>query len=121
MMPRAFDIYRTLCNDLSPADLALLKADVRAHYDSLLEAQRKNELIAIDLAEALCTRLEVLLAMAHLLDPESRSQIVGAGRYFVSSADAKPDDQSCTGLDDDVDVFDHVVRLIGREDLVIKD
>ena len=120
-MPKAFEIYRSLCEDLSPAALADLKADVRAHLDRLIDAQKRNELVAIDLADALCVRLEALLAMAHLMDPESRGQIVGAARYFVSSADEKPDDQSCTGLDDDVEIFNHVVRLLGRDDLVIVD
>lgn len=120
-MGRAFEIFLGLCQDLPATELAALKGMVRAHYESLLETQRKNELIAVDLAQALCERLETLLAMAHLLDPGARSQIVGAARYFVSTDDEKPDDDSCTGLDDDVKVFNHVVRRLGRPDLVITD
>jgi hypothetical protein len=120
-MPRAFDIFRGLCEDLAPSDLITLKTDVRAHYESLVDAQRRSEFIAIDLADALCGRLETLLAMAHLLDPDARAQIVGAARYFISSADEKPDEQSCTGLDDDVEVFNRVVRFLGRLDLLITD
>jgi hypothetical protein len=120
-MPRAFDIYRDLCVDLPPVELSALKADVRAHYESLVDAQRRNEFIAIDLADVLCIRLEVLLATAHLLGPDARAQVVGAARYFISSDDEKPDEESCTGLDDDVEVFNHVVRSLGRRDLLITD
>jgi hypothetical protein len=120
-MPDAFDIYRGLCADLGPGELSTLKADVRAHYDGLVDAQRRNEFIAVDLADALCVRLEALLAMAHLLAPDARAQVVGAARYFISSNDEKPDQGSCTGLDDDVEVFNHVVRFLGRVDLLIKD
>lgn len=120
-MSRAIDIFRSLREDLAPGDLGVLKTEVRAHLDELVVAQRKNELIALDLADALCVRLETLLAMAHLFDGEARANVVGAARYFISSLDDKPDDASCTGLDDDVEVFNHVVRLLGREDLVIDD
>jgi hypothetical protein len=120
-MSSALSIYRSLREDLGPADLTTLRADVRAHFDELLAAQRKHELVAIDLAEALATRLDTLLSMAHLLDSETRAHVVGAARYFVSSTDAQPDAESCTGLDDDVEVFNHVVGLLGRDDLTITD
>ena len=52
---------------------------------------------------------------------EHRSAVVGAARYFVSENDEVPDAHSCTGLDDDVRVFNHVVALLGRVDLRITD
>lgn len=115
----AMEIYRTLREDLPAASLAALKADVRRHFDHLVQTQKRNELIAIDLAEMLCVRLEALLETAHSMDADTRASVVGAARYFASAADALPDDQSCTGLDDDVAVFNHVVRTSGRLDLVI--
>jgi uncharacterized membrane protein YkvA (DUF1232 family) len=115
----ALGIYRGLREDLAAPNLALLKTEVRAHYDRLLVTQVRNELIAVDLADLLCVRLEGLLAMAHLLTADARSQVVGAARYFISPTDAVPDDQSCTGLDDDVEVFNHVVSELGRPDLLI--
>lgn len=118
-MPAALEIYQTMREDLPAPALAALKTEVRAHYDHLLATQEHSEFVAVDLAELLCVRLEELLAMAHRLDVEARCQIVGAARYFISSSDAVPDDQSCTGLDDDVDVFNHVARALGRPDMII--
>ena len=120
-MSNALGIFQGMRADLSPAEITALREDVGLHYQRLLDAQKKNELVAVDLALALHGRLDQLLAMAHLVDPESRASIVGAARYFVSSSDAKPDDLSCTGLDDDVEVFNHVARLLGRSDLFISD
>lgn len=120
-MPSALEMFVTMREDLSATDLTVLKREVRAHYEGLLAAQKKNELVAIDLGEMLCTRLEGLLAMAHLLDTERRADVVGAARYFIFSADEKPDDLSCTGLDDDVEIFNHVAKLLARPDLVITD
>jgi hypothetical protein len=104
---------------LAGAALAALAADVRAYYAHLLTVQSRQELLAIDLAELLCVRLEILLGLAPSLGDEARADIVGAARYFISEDDAVPDSQSCTGLDDDVEVFNHVARSLGRDDLVI--
>jgi uncharacterized membrane protein YkvA (DUF1232 family) len=113
------ELYRGLREDLAKPGLDRLKADVREHYEQLLRAQQRDELVAIDLAELLCVRLEELLAMAHVIDSELRGHVVGAARYFISTTDAVPDDRACTGLDDDVEVFNHVARLLQRPDLVI--
>ena len=113
------DLFAALREDLAAPALATLKTDVRAYYDRLVLAQQRDELVAVDLAEALCVRLEGLLAMAHQLEPAPRCDIVGAARYFISEDDAIPDGRSCTGLDDDVEIFNHVARALGRPDLVI--
>jgi adenylate cyclase len=120
-MPTPLDLHRTLAVDLPPADLAILSRDVRAHFEHLAALSAKHELLAIDLAEHLCERLEVLIDLCPSLDAEARAAIVGAARYFVSAHDAVPDAQDCIGLDDDVAVFNHVVRAIGRADLEIKE
>lgn len=118
-MEAALELYRTLREDLAPAALTALGAKVRAHFDALVQAQQRNELVAIDLAELLCVRLEGLLLVAGAFTAEARASVVGAARYFISSADAVPDDRACTGLDDDVAVFNHVAAELGRDELEI--
>lgn len=121
MGTRALEIFQGLREDLAPDQIASLRREMRGHYLLLVEAQKRSELIAVDLADALCSRLEVLLSMVHLMDSSARANVVGAARYFVSSRDERPDEQSCTGLDDDVEVFNHVVQLLDRTDLLIED
>ena len=116
---RALELYDGMREDLAAPQLALLRAGVRSHFEQLVRVQARDELVAVDLGELLCARLDGLLVGAHHFDVETRSSVVGAARYFISSDDAVPDERSCTGLDDDVDVFNHVVREIGRFDLVI--
>jgi hypothetical protein len=118
-MSRALELYAELREDLGAAGLASLRVSVRSHFEDLVRVQQRDELIAVDLGELLCVRLEGLLIAAHQFDGETRASVVGAARYFISSDDAVPDERSCTGLDDDVDVFNHVARQIGRADLVI--
>jgi hypothetical protein len=117
--PSEFELYAHLREDLAGDALAQLGLEVRTHYEELVGAQQRNELVAVDLAELLCVRLEILLSTAHMLDTVSRANIVGAARYFISNDDVMPDDHTCTGLDDDVGVFNHVVRELKRFDLVI--
>lgn len=84
-MSRAISIYEGLREDLAQPELASLRAAVRVHHDELVRAQQRDELVAVDLAEQLCVRLEQLLATAPELTPEPRKHVVGAARYFVSS------------------------------------
>ena len=118
-MSRALELYRELREDLPGPELAALRVSVRSHFEDLVRVQQRDELVAVDLGELLCVGLEGLLIAAHQFDAQTRSAIVGAARYFVSPEDAVPDHRSCTGLDDDVAVFNHVVREIGRLDLLI--
>jgi uncharacterized membrane protein YkvA (DUF1232 family) len=118
-MSRAIEIFRELSRDGTHDEVEHLRAAVRAHLEALTAAQRKSELLALDLAEALASRLDGLLAGSRALSVEHRAAVLGAARYFVSADDAVPDAQSCTGLDDDVLVFNHVVVMIGRDDLRI--
>lgn len=118
-MSRPLEIYLRLREDLSPTELIELRVAVRAHLDHLIAEQRTHELIAIDLAELLCNRLETLLDAAPRLDADARAAIVGAARYFVTGEDVVPDERPCTGLDDDVAVFNHMAQSIRRAELVI--
>lgn len=47
--------------------------------------------------------------------------ILGAARYFISSADHHPDTADAMGLDDDLLVLNYVVTAISRADLVVED
>jgi uncharacterized membrane protein YkvA (DUF1232 family) len=116
----ALELHRTLAIDLPPEDLAILARDVRAYVEELSRLQGlRHDLVAVDVAEILGSRLEVLIDMAASLPPEARADIVGAARYFVSAHDVIPDATATIGLDDDVAVFNHVARSVGRTDLEI--
>ncbi len=121
MKPQALALLASLRDDLPDDALDRLRAEVRAHLESLQNAQRSSELVAVDLAELLCVRLEVLLEAAHALPSAHRAGVVGAARYFISDDDAVPDHHALTGLDDDVFVFNTVARELGRLDLLISE
>lgn len=119
MRSRALELLTAQRADLPADAIAALRVDVRAHYDALLRDQRHSELVAVDLAEQLCHRLEALLDACAALPARHRAAVVGAARYFISDDDAVPDHHALTGLDDDVFVFNTVARELGRLDLLI--
>ncbi|MBK6514302.1 MAG: hypothetical protein IPG04_09310 [Polyangiaceae bacterium] len=123
MSTRALEMFRSLREDLGEAELVLLDQEVRAHVARLAAAaQRRHELIAVDPAGAARgAAAGAVLELAPTLDAEGRASIVGAARYFCSTDDETPDEGSCTGLDDDVAVFNHVVEALERPDLILLD
>ena len=118
-MAAHLDLYRTLAVDLDAPGMTRLRRDVRGHFEELERLRARREVGAVDLAEELTTRIEALLDAAESASTEARAAVVGAARYFVSAHDDVPDEQA-GGLDDDVAVFNHVARIVGREDMRIK-
>jgi uncharacterized membrane protein YkvA (DUF1232 family) len=116
---RALALLAKLRADLAAEELSALKAQVHTHLAKLRAQQATDELLAVDLAEALAKHLVTLLDHAPSMQPAYRAAVVGAARYFVSQDDAIPDGEALTGMDDDVLVFNSVAREIGRPDLVI--
>jgi uncharacterized membrane protein YkvA (DUF1232 family) len=113
------EVFEGLCGAVTRQALASLRAAVEQHLRDLEQAARQNELLATDLAEELAQKLDALLAELDALPEEARPLVVGAARYFVSDEDALPDYGGPLGLDDDVAVFNAVVRRLGRVDLEI--
>ena len=98
---------------------AALPELVRAHVAEVRAAARRDELLPLDLAEAIAAGLDALFALA-VLTPEQARLVAGAARYFVSNADLRPDLGGPLGLDDDAMVFNHVAARLGRADLVVE-
>lgn len=111
-----FDRHTTV---LPAPEVAALRQEVRDHLEDFRAAVARNELLPLDLAEELADKLDALLRDYPSLAEEHARLAVGAARYFVSHDDASPDTSGVLGLDDDVAVFNHAVRQMDREDLVI--
>jgi uncharacterized membrane protein YkvA (DUF1232 family) len=117
--PEALRIFESYCADIPPHDLEALRTRVRSHVREIQEAARRNEMLPVDLAEALGHGLDGLLREAPGMPVPVRRLIVGAARYFVSAEDHIPDTGGILGLDDDIAVFNHVADRIGRRELSI--
>lgn len=112
-------IFELLAVQASSDEIAALRRTVARHVDELRQAAHHHELLPVDLAEELAAKLDALLASIASLPVSAQPLVVGAARYFASDDDAIPDTGSVLGLDDDVAIFNAMVRRIGRPELEI--
>lgn len=112
-------LFDSLCGRASVDEIESLRTSVARHGEELRLAARQQELLPVDLSDALTRRIDTALAEYAALPPDAQRLVVGAARYFVSDADAIPDKSGVLGLDDDVAIWNLVVRRIDRPDLEI--
>lgn len=117
--PPARTLFDSLCEDLDASALTALSREVREHAVVIRKAADRNGLLPVDLSDELEAKLLELLSACPSFTPRFREFVVGAARYFVSTDDHAKDTSGVLGLDDDVAVFNAVVRDIGRPDLEI--
>ena len=96
-----------------------LNRSINDHLSSLNAALKYNEFIDIATAQRLVEVFEIVFENYHQYDDREKSYIIGAARYFVRENDERPDSQSILGLDDDVQVVNYVLDIIGRSDLKV--
>lgn len=112
-------LFAGLCAAPSETDLPALKAAVAEHLVEVRKAAKSKELLPVDVAEALAAKLELLLGQVEQMPAEHGALVIGTARYFCADNDHINDLSGVLGLDDDVAVFNHVMRRIGRTDLLI--
>ena len=112
--------FKPLCLELSTEQVVELAERVRAHLEALRQLARVNKALDNATAEAIARRLVGLLGEMDSLPKEQSRLVVGASRYFTRSMDIQPDFNSQVGFEDDVTVFNFMMRQIGREDLKLE-
>jgi uncharacterized membrane protein YkvA (DUF1232 family) len=91
------------------------------HVGSIRVVAMQNELLPVDLAEAIARRLTGLLDELEKFSMEHLQLVLAAARYFISDNDHRPDTNDAMGLDDDLLVLNHVLTAIGRSELRVED
>ena len=107
-------LFISLCTQHTPAQVDRLRVEVDTHLGHIREVQSRNEFLDVDLAELLARGLNRLLAQYEQYGDDQQRLIVGAARYFVHAEDAENDVHSILGLDDDVQVLNHVLDILGE-------
>ncbi|MEA3337417.1 MAG: hypothetical protein U9R25_16075 [Chloroflexota bacterium] len=117
--PGVWHLFNTMCETLPRDQISSLTGQVTQHLADCRRALRANEFLDINLAEKIAEVLTSLLAGYGELPAEHQALIVGATRYFVAAGDAESDLTSVLGWDDDAQVLNHVLDVIGRQDLKV--
>jgi hypothetical protein len=97
-----------------------LRGAVEAHLETVRLAATANPIIDLDLAERVGAACLSLLGDHEAASPDRRRWIQVACRYFAQAHDGEDDFTSVIGFDDDVDVVNHVLGHLGRDDLFIE-
>jgi len=108
--------YTNSANGQAPADL-LRQAE--NHLEAVRTAHRRNAMINVRLAEAICGAIRRLVADWDGLPAASHSWLRAAIYYFAHCSDDQPDFTSPIGFEDDAEVLNACVRLAGRDDLCL--
>lgn len=111
--------FLNLCEPRSADMLAADKDRVEGHVSLMQAANAINQLVDVDLAEAIAATLLALLEQPDSLAYEERRLLAGAVEYFVLTGDNDDDLASPVGMVDDAKVTNATAEALGRPDLVI--
>lgn len=111
--------FLNLCEPRSADMLAADKDRVEGHVSLMQAANAINQLVDVDLAEAIAATLLALLEQPDSLAYEERRLLAGAVEYFVLTGDSDDDLASPVGMVDDAKVTNATAEALGRPDLVI--
>jgi uncharacterized membrane protein YkvA (DUF1232 family) len=109
--------YTHAAEGQSPADL-LYQAE--KHLETVRDAYRRNAMINVRLAEAICASIRSVVTDWGDLPPTAQPWLRGAIHYFANCDDDQPAFTSPIGFEDDTEVLSACLRLAGREDLCLK-
>lgn len=83
------------------------------------DAQNSNR-IDLPTAEEVAARCRLLLEHYQEFTAKEKALVVGAVRYFVVEEDPFSDDVFASGFDDDAQVINHVLELLGIDGMYIE-
>lgn len=113
LSPEASCLFTAHCRLLLREELEHAHVALHRHLAELQEALHNNEFLDIELAHQIAAVLELLLADYSSFSPEHQAYIAGAVAYFISTEDSEPDLESIVGFDDDRQVLNYVLTVIG--------
>ncbi|MCI5066029.1 hypothetical protein MRY87_09920 [bacterium] len=112
--------FRSFCEELPEERVAEFFPELDRcveHFRALAEGA---PLLNLNTVERLADVCRELLRLYPECSPKERRLIVGAVRYFASTDDAVSETAFASGLDDDVQVVNHVVEELGRDELLLR-
>jgi hypothetical protein len=111
---------RRCADDASAIPIDRLLVSARNHVAATENASRRNPLINLRLARAICDRIEKVMTMWASPSPEARFWLGGAINYFTISEDDESDHLSPIGFEDDAEVLNACLRFANLPELCLK-
>lgn len=113
LLPPARETLQRLQQRALSSTPAQLELAVQEHLQAVKAAQRRNEFIDLERAQALAESAHKLIQALDTLTPQARIVAAAAVLYFVTPNDAEDDLGSSVGFDDDGEVLDSALTHLG--------
>lgn len=113
-------LFDSLCEVLSDEFTQDLKLQLDSYSSTISEAHAKNEFLDISLSDSLYKVSHKLLEVYEEYTESNQYLIIGAIRYFIEDEDADGDLDGPCGFDDDVEVMNYVLDVIGKPEWKIE-
>lgn len=97
----------------------ILQQNVENHYRKVQQATAQNEFINVNLAKKIKDVCMTLINHYDNANNEEQRYINATLNYFTTSDDEEGDFFSPIGFDDDVEILNECLKLIGKENLRI--
>jgi uncharacterized membrane protein YkvA (DUF1232 family) len=117
---RAADTFRKLSVAVPIAELPALRHQLTIAFSEFKRFE--NSLIGPSITQAaeIVKRCQFMLDSYANRNKHEQALIVGALKYFITKADAIPDDRPVVGLDDDARIVNHVLEELRVHDRFIE-
>jgi uncharacterized membrane protein YkvA (DUF1232 family) len=99
---------------------AALSGQIEVYWNEITTAAMAKPLLDRDLAAKIRTSLVAAINAWDSIELDDRPWLAAAVVYFVESDDDEHDLDSPVGFDDDAEVVNAVMAMIGRKDLMIQ-
>ncbi|MCO6430335.1 MAG: hypothetical protein J5J00_05690 [Deltaproteobacteria bacterium] len=111
--------FKSYCEIADPEAVPRLLQELEDCLSLLQQMAEKNPRVDFDVAKRLAEVSRALLRDYQSFGLRERGLIIGAVRYFAVLDDSVPDDGFATGFIDDIQVMNHVLEEIGREEMAL--
>ncbi|MYL37369.1 hypothetical protein [Halobacillus litoralis] len=98
---------------------SILRQTIENHFEKIQEATKQNEFINLHLAEKIREVCLILINEYKKVSHDEQRYINATINYFVDINDEEDDLYSPLGFDDDAEIVNECLELIGKEDLTI--
>jgi uncharacterized membrane protein YkvA (DUF1232 family) len=109
-----------LADEVLQCSILELQQRSRGHVEQALLAQARNSYVNASFAKAIADLVDSIVRDWDTWPPDAQYWLRGAIQYFVFSDDGEPDFASVIGFEDDAEVLNSCLRLIGRPDWQLK-
>ncbi len=112
--------FRDLCEELTLEEVKQLEPEVDRCIENFEMLSKSYPQLNLGMAYQIAERARYLLKHYADFDSDERKLVMGAVRYFAVAEDPQSEKAFASGFHDDAKVMNHVLELLGLEELCLR-